>query len=125
MVAEQKLVCTDADVEAVYSERPGGEVVWQSIPKDSQALEGDTIQFQVSAGLAMSTIQMEIPLPQDRDVVEVQGYVGDEPEPQYSERLSCADEYAYVSVTGTGTKYVKVYFDGLLNQKESQYKQFG
>ena len=123
--AEQKLVCTDMDLEAVYSERPAGEIVWQSLPADSEAKEGDTIKFQVSSGLAMSSIQMEIPLPQDRDVVEVQVYVGDEPNPQYNERLSCADEYAYVTLTATGTQYVKVYFDGLLNQQESQYKQFG
>lgn len=122
---KQNLVCTDLDVELVYSDRPAGEIVWQSITANTEAKEGDTIKFQVSAGLAMSTIQMEIPLPQDRDVVEVQVYVGDEPNPQYNERLSCADEYAYVSLSGTGTQYVKVYFDGLLNQKESQYKQFG
>lgn len=124
MAAEQGLVCTDADVEAVYSDRPGGEIVWQSIPKDTEAMEGDTIKFEVSSGLAPASIQIDIPLPQDRDQVRVQVYVGDETEPQYDENLSCADEYAHVPLTGSGTEYVKVYFDGLLNQSESKYWQF-
>ena len=51
--------------------------------------------------------------------------MGEDSAPQYSERLSCADEFAYVSLTGTGTQYVKVYFDDLLNQSESQYVPFG
>ena len=123
--AEQKLVCTDFDVEAVYSERPSGEIVWQSIPSDTEAKEGDTIKFQVSSGLALSSMKLEIPLPQDRETVKVDVYVGDDPTPQYSERLSCADEIAYVSLTGSGTKYVKVYFDDLLNQSESRYVLFG
>ena len=125
MAAEQNLVCTDADVEAVYSERPGGEIVWQSIPKDTQAMEGDTIQFQVSSGLAPSSVQLEIKLPQDRDQVHVKVLVGDDPVPQFDDPLSCADEIAKVTVTGTGTQYVKVYFDGLLNQEETQYVPFG
>ena len=124
-VAAQNLVCTDLDVELVYSDRPGGEVIWQSLPKDTEAKEGDTIRFQVSSGLALSTVQLEIPLPQDRETVKVDVYVGEDSAPQYSERLSCADEFAYVSLTGTGTQYVKVYFDDLLNQSESQYVPFG
>ena len=125
MAAEQNLVCTDADVEAVYSERPGGEIVWQSIPKDTQAMEGDTIRFQVSSGLAPSSVQLEIKLPQDRDQVHVKVLVGEDPGPQFDDPLSCADEIAKVTVTGTGTQYVKVYFDGLLNQEETQYVPFG
>ena len=125
IAAEQKLLCTDMDVEAVYSERPGGEIVWQSIPKDTEALEGDTIQFHVSSGLAPANVQLEIKLPQDRDQVLVEVYVGDDPEPQYREPLSCADEIAKVPLTGSGTQYVKVYFDGLLNQEETQYVPFG
>ena len=123
--AAQNLVCSDLDVELVYSDRPGGEVIWQSLPKDTEAKEGDTIQFRVSAGLALSSVQLQIPLPQDRETVKVDVYVGDDPTPQYSERLSCADEFAYVPLTGTGTQYVKVYFDDLLNQSESQYVPFG
>ena len=52
-------------------------------------------------------------------------YVGDDPVPQYKEPLSCADEYAKVPLTGNGTQYVKVYFDGLLNQEETQYVPSG
>ena len=125
MVAEQGLVCTDGDVEAVYSERPGGEVVWQSIPKDTEAMEGDTIKFEVSSGLPPASYQLEIRLPQDRDQVLVQVYVGDDPEPQFNDPLNCADEIAKISLTGNGTQYVKVYFDGLLSQEETQYVPFG
>ena len=125
MVAEQGLVCTDNDVEAVYSERPGGEVVWQSIPKDTEAMEGDTIKFEVSSGLPPASYQLEIRLPQDRDQVLVQVYVGDDPEPQFNDPLNCADEIAKITLTGNGTQYVKVYFDGLLSQEETQYVPFG
>ena len=125
MVAEQGLVCTDGDVEAVYSERPGGEVVWQSIPKDTEAMEGDTIKFEVSSGLPPASYQLEIRLPQDRDQVLVQVYVGDDPEPQFNDPLNCADEIAKITLTGNGTQYVKVYFDGLLSQEETQYVPFG
>ena len=125
MVAEQGLVCTDADVEAVYSERPGGEIVWQSIPADTEAMEGDTIKFQVSSGLAPASVQLEIRLPQDRDQVQVKVLVGDDPEPQFDEPLNCADEIAKITLTGNGTQYVKVYFDGLLNQEETRYVPFG
>ena len=124
-VVAQNLVCTDMDVELVYSDRPGGEVIWQSLPKDTEAKEGDTIRFQVSAGLALSTVQLEIKLPQDRDQVHVKVLVGDDPTPQFDDPLSCADEVARVTLTGSGTQYVKVYFDGLLNQSESQYVPFG
>ena len=124
IAAEQNLVCTDLDVEAVYSDRPGGEIVWQSIPKDTEAMEGDTIKFHVSSGLAPASVQLEILLPQDRDQVLVEVYVGDNPEPQYREPLSCADGVARVPLTGSGTQYVKVYFDGLLNQEETQYVRF-
>ena len=88
-------------------------------------MEGDTIQFQVSSGLAPSSVQLEIKLPQDRDQVHVKVLVGDDPVPQFDDPLSCADEIAKVTVTGTGTQYVKVYFDGLLNQEETQYVPFG
>ena len=124
LAEQQGLVCTDSDVEAVYSDRPGGEIVWQSIPADTEAMEGDTIKFEVSSGLAPASIRIDIPLPQDRDQVKVEVFVGDETTPQYSEMLSCADEYAHVPLTGSGTEYVKVYFDGLLNQSESKYWQF-
>lgn len=124
LVAEQGLVCTDLDVEAVYSDRPGNEIVWQSLDANSEAMEGDTIRFQVSSGLAPSSAKLVVHLPQDREQVRVQVYVGDETEPQFNEPLSCADGSVTVPLTGSGVEYVKVYFDGLLSQEETQYVQF-
>ena len=65
LLQKSKLTCTDADVEPVYSDRPGGEIVWQSLTPGDTAKEWDTIQFQVSSGLAAVTITEDIPLPQD------------------------------------------------------------
>ena len=88
-------------------------------------MEGDTIKFEVSSGLPPASYQLEIRLPQDRDQVLVQVYVGDDPEPQFNDPLNCADEIAKITLTGNGTQYVKVYFDGLLSQEETQYVPFG
>lgn len=54
----------------------------------------DTIKFQVSAGLAETTITQfyELPEPQgDATTVHVQVYVGNEDEPQYDETVKYSD----------------------------------
>lgn len=121
-----KLTCTDVDIEMVDSDAPGGEIIWQSLEATTTVKEWDTIQFKVSSGLSASIIEERIPLPQDgRESVHVEVYVGNEKTPQYSENLSCADEYAEkVQLTGTGTQQMKVYFDGLLAQELTKYLQF-
>jgi serine/threonine-protein kinase len=120
-----KLTCTDADIELVDSDRPGGEIVWQSLDPESTAQEWDTIQFQVSSGLAAATKQFNVELPQDgRETVTVSVYVGSETTPQYNEVVSCSDIYAYVTLTGTGNQQVKVYIDGVLDQYQSQMMPF-
>ena len=50
--------------------------------------------------------------------------VGDETVPQFDDPLSCADQTAVVTLTGTGTQLVKVYFDGVLDQSQTHYLQF-
>ena len=103
LLQKSKLTCTDADVETVYSDRPGGEIVWQSLTPGDTAKEWDTIQFQVSSGLAAVTITDDIPLPQDgREKVLMEVFVGDEEKPQY-----------------------KVYFDGTLAQDLTHNQPFG
>ena len=80
------LTCTASDVEVVDSDKPGGQIVWQSLEPTSKVDEWTTIKFQVSAGLANSSLPITLELPQDGgDVVEVKIYVGDEPNPQYNE----------------------------------------
>lgn len=113
------------DVETVYSDRPGGEIVFQSIPETTMVKEWDTVKFQVSSGLAASTKTLDIQLPQDgREQVLLEIRVGDEEGMQYSEPLNCSDMTAQVTLTGTGNQMVKVYFDGVLDQYQSQRVNF-
>ena len=131
-VVQQQLVDTwhltcnpMTDIETVYSDRPGGEIVWQSIPETTMVKEWDTVKFEVSSGLAASTKELEIELPQDgREQVLLEVYVGEETEPQYSEPLKCSDLTAIVPLTGNGSKMVKVYFDGVLDQTQTRRQQF-
>jgi hypothetical protein len=54
----------------------------------------------------------------------VEVYVGDEANPQYAERVACSDMTANVTLTGSGTQTIKVYFDGVLAQDQTQELQF-
>ena len=113
-------------METVYSDRPGGEIVWQSLTPGDTVKEWDTIQFKVSSGLAAVTITEDIPLPQDgRETVLVEVFVGDEEKPQYKETLNCSDEYAIVTLSGSGTQKIRVYFDGTLAQDLTHTRTFG
>ena len=126
LLQNSMLTCTEADVETVFSDRPGGEIVWQSLNAGDMATEWDTIKFQVSAGLAESSFTENIPLPQDgREKVLVEVYVGDSDTPQYKEVHNCSDEYVNnVTLTGTGTQKIRVYFDGAIAQDLTHYKDF-
>lgn len=120
------LTCTASDVEVVDSDKPGGQIVWQSLEPTSKVDEWTTIKFQVSAGLANSSLPITLELPQDGgDVVEVKIYVGDEPNPQYNETIRASDGTVSTTLSGTGKKMVKVYFDGVLDQKQSYERTFG
>ncbi len=105
------------DVTMADSDKPGGQIIWQSIPVNEMYQEGDTIKFQVSSGLASVSIVQYFDLPQDgRETIHVQVYVGNETEPQYDETVRSADGQVRVSLTGSGTKNIRVYFDGALDQ---------
>ena len=120
------LTCTASDVEVVDSDKPGGQIVWQSLEPTSKVDEWTTIKFQVSAGLANSSLPITLELPQDGgDVVEVKIYVGDEPNPQYNETVRASDGTVSTTLSGTGKKMVKVYFDSVLDQKQSYERTFG
>nr|WP_325258594.1 Stk1 family PASTA domain-containing Ser/Thr kinase [uncultured Oscillibacter sp.] len=119
------LTCTEADIEYVESDQEPNTVIWQSLEETSKVKEWDTIKFRVSKGITNVTRELSIELPQDdRTTVQVDVYVGDEENPQYSERVSCADLTAHAMLTGSGTKTVKVYFDGVLDQSKTHEFQF-
>ena len=111
-----KLTCDAADVEVVDSDKPGGTIVWQSPASGETVPEWTTIKFRVSAGLASSALPITVDIPQNgKDIVKVEIYVGDEPNPQYSETVYEADGAVSTTLYGTGRKMVKVYFDGVLD----------
>ena len=121
-----KLTCDAADVEVVDSDKPGGTIVWQSPASGETVPEWTTIKFRVSAGLASSALPITVDIPQNgKDIVKVEIYVGDEPNPQYSETVYQADGAVSTTLYGTGRKMVKVYFDGVLDQKQSYERSFG
>ena len=121
-----KLTCDAADVEVVDSDKPGGTIVWQSPASGETVPEWTTIKFRVSAGLASSALPITVDIPQNgKDIVKVEIYVGDEPNPQYSETVCEADGAVSTTLYGTGRKMVKVYFDGVLDQKHSYERSFG
>ena len=91
----------------------------------SKVDEGTRIQFQVSAGLASRTVPITVDLPQNgSDTVQVEIYVGDESTPQYSELVHTSDGTVNTTISGTGKKMVKVYFDGVLDQGQSYERSF-
>ena len=121
-----KLTCDAADVEVVDSDKPGGTIVWQSPASGETVPEWTTIKFRVSAGLASSALPITVDIPQNgKDIVKVEIYVGDEPNHQYSETVYEADGAVSTTLYGTGRKMVKVYFDGVLDQKQSYERSFG
>ena len=121
-----KLTCDAAAVEVVDSDKPGGTIVWQSPASGETVPEWTTIKFRVSAGLASSALPITVDIPQNgKDIVKVEIYVGDEPNPQYSETVYEADGAVSTTLYGTGRKMVKVYFDGVLDQKQSYERSFG
>ena len=119
------LTCDAADVELVESDKEGGTIVWQSLEAGTEVDEGSAIQFRVSAGLANSTVPITVDLPQNgSDTVQVEIYVGDESTPQYSELVHTSDGTVNTTISSTGKKMVKVYFDGVLDQDQSYERSF-
>ena len=110
----------------VKSEQPYGTIVWQSIPANTTAMEGDTIQFQVSAGFEPASRDFSIELPKDgRKEVYVEVYVGSEQTPQFAQTVSCRkDRYATIYLTGNGVQPIRVFFDGDLVPELSYELQF-
>lgn len=120
-----KMTCTPADIEEVRSDRPAGEIVWQSIPETTVVKELDSVKFRVSTGSVNPTAELAVELPSDgRDEVLVEIYVGDDASPQYSEPHTTMEPYIHVRLTGHGTQLVKVFFDGVQDEGQTHYLPF-
>lgn len=114
-----KLTCTDADIELVASDQPAGTVIWQSIEPTTEVKEDTTIRFKVSSGLAASTISIGVDLPTDRDTVQLTVTV--DGQPQFDKSVDCSVASATsVSLTGSGTQTVVIYWDGMEQARFSQ-----
>jgi len=103
------------------SDQPAGTVIRQDISVGSEVDKGSTITLTVSDGSLIkteNTISIDCELPTDRDtvrlVVEVDG------KEQYNEAVDCTLGYVSVSLTGSGTQTVTIYWDGVVH---AQYPQ--
>ena len=87
---------------------------------------GRTILRNMTDFVEEYALPITVDIPQNgKDIVKVEIYVGDEPNPQYSETVYEADGAVSTTLYGTGRKMVKVYFDGVLDQKQSYERSFG
>ena len=120
MIEDLELIC---NVEQVTSDRPAGEVIYQSIPANSEISKGTSVTIQVSTGPQttpgtnpsdpgdVKTKIISIALPTDREKVQVKVTVGG---------VSCYDapvnttinSEISLSIPGSGTQEVVIYFDG-------------
>jgi len=100
------------------SDQPAGTVIGQSLAAGTQVAVGSTITLTVSDGSQVTketTITVDCELPTDRATVQltvdVDGIV------QFDKPVECAQEYLTVSLTGTGTQMVTVYWDGVVHKQ--------
>ena len=109
------------NVTEVYSSQPVGQVVYQSIPANTTVDEGTSIALQVSKGPEPSqppqhTKSLEISLPDDgRESVTVRVTV--DGKEAYKNYVNTERETLYVSVSGSGSMEVCIYFDDELAQR--------
>ena len=109
------------NVTEVYSSQPVGQVVYQSIPANTTVDEGTSIALQVSKGPepsqpAQHTKTLEISLPDDgRESVTVRVTV--DGKEAYKNYVNTERETLYVSVSGSGSMEVCIYFDDELAQR--------
>ena len=104
------------NVSEVNSDKPAGQVIYQSVAPNTQVDEGTSITLQVSKGPETKpevTKTIEIALPTDgRETVTVQ--VTLDGKEVYTQDVKTDVGTTYVSITGSGTMQVCVYFDGEL-----------
>lgn len=113
MLAAVKL--TIASVVEVESNEPEGDVTYQSIAAGTEVDEGSSITLNVSKGPKQSperTGSTQVNLPTDRESVSVRVTVNGVE--QYNTTVNTETGTVWVSINGSGTQEVSVYFDGEL-----------
>lgn len=105
-------------VKDAASDQPAGTVIDQDIGVGTEVNKGSTITLTVSDGSQVSkesTITIGCELPTDRDTVQltvdVDGVV------QFDKPVECSQESLPVSVTGSGTQMVTIYWDGVVHKQ--------
>lgn len=105
----------------VESDQPAGEILEQSILTSTEVDEQTSIDFVVSAGKSepvTNTITINCELPQDRDQVHL--LVTLNGIPQYDRTVETSEEVVRVSLTGSTSGLVTIYWDGLVYQEYTQ-----
>lgn len=135
-----------SSMEQVYDDSvPEGYVCWQSIDPNTSVEKGQTISFRVSRGPdpsdeqpttepshtpdtstdnpdqnpggQINAISYQVSLPRDRDMVRVTVQVNGQT--QYDEELDTTQQLVVITLKGSGTQEVSVYFDGQHSYSES------
>jgi serine/threonine-protein kinase len=118
MIEDSELICK---VEQVSSDRPAGEVVYQSVAANTEVSKGTTVTIHVSTGPQtppvtdpdpgdVKTQSITIPLPTDRESVQVKVTVGGNP--SYEATVNTTNSELSLNISGSGTQEVVIYFDG-------------
>ncbi|MBP1758014.1 MAG: Serine/threonine protein kinase PrkC, regulator of stationary phase [Firmicutes bacterium] len=127
IVEDLGLVCK---VEQVASDRPAGEVIYQSIPANSEIAKGTSVTIQVSTGPQtppitdpndpgdVKTKNIPITLPTDRETVLVKVTVDGVVRYESSVNTAINSEIS-PSIPGSGTQEVAIFFDGVLQTQYS------
>ena len=110
-----------------YSDRPIGEVIRQTPEAGTEVAKGTEVELTVSKGAepgssesdGPGTYTVNIPLPTDRDLVEVQVYL--DGNSIYQDVLDSAQGNFFYELEATvGPHHVQVYLDGELTLDEQQ-----
>ncbi|MBU5627263.1 Stk1 family PASTA domain-containing Ser/Thr kinase [Oscillibacter sp. MSJ-2] len=100
-------------VDEVESDLPKGYVVSQDVDALSSVDPGTTINFEISRGETVTSQQISINLPQDRDTVTI--VIEQDGREVCNKVVSCSmGTYTY-ELQGSGTSTVDIYFDGVLS----------
>ena len=100
-------------VDEVESDLPKGYVVYQDVEALSSVDPGTTINFEISRGETVTSQQISINLPQDRDTVTI--VIEQDGQEVCNKVVSCSmGTYTY-ELQGSGTSTVDIYFDGVLS----------